>query len=929
MTITYPLENPHTKSAEEIVQALQSSVDAGISQVEAESRSKEFGRNVVQAQKLKSVWLMALEQFQSPIVYLLVVGAAVSLYFKDITEAIAIAAVILVNALIGFLMELQASNSMNALREMDVIKCKVLRDGDIHEIPSENLVPGDVVVLEAGDVIPGDGRLVEINQLQCDESSLTGESLPTEKNSDALPQDTALGDKKNMVFKGSAVINGNGKAVITGIAEHTELGTITSLVENAEETDTPLDKKLNALAQKLIWLTLGMTVIFAVTGIMQGKEWVLIIKTSIALAIAAFPEGLPIVATVSLSYGMLLMAKRNAIVKKLSSVETLGSTTVILTDKTGTLTENKIYVDTFSFPEENVKAHIENNTLQFEDGKIEKSAENFEMVKLVGALCNNASEETAEKTNEKNVVKTDEKKTEKGTEKKTEEQPKSLGDPIEIALLLLANTSGGVRAEELKAQYERVAEIAFTSETKIMGTLHKSPKGYFVAAKGSVEHLLEKCSTMQSAATMQEFGENEKKTVLAESEKMSAGGLRVLAFAYKEQDNGEPDKNDFLKDLVYVGMIGFLDPPRLDIKEAIASCRKAGISIVMITGDHPMTALNIAQKTGLVDEGEQNVIIGKDLPSMDAITDEWKKKILSTAVFARTTPKQKLEIADVYQKAGNIVAMTGDGVNDAPALKKADVGIAMGLRGTQVAKEAASIVLKDDSFTSIAAAVAHGRVILQNIQKFVIYLVSCNLSEIFIVTGLGFLSPASTLLPMQILFLNMVTDVFPALALGLGKGETTVMDEAPRDPKQSIVSRKDWRAIVIYAAAMTLAVVAAVIYCRETITTDSKVLNNVAFITLAFVQLFHVFNMASAKSPLFVNDITKNKFVWLALLICNGLLVLVYVVPQMRVVLSLADIPNEVWIVCIVASALPLVTIQLYKRLWGTKKPSAVNVRIV
>lgn len=916
MTITYPLESPHAKSVEEIIQAFQTSVDEGISQSEADSRSKEFGRNVVQSQKLKSVWLIALEQFQSPIVYLLVAGAAVSLYFKDVVEAIAIAAVIFVNALIGFLMELQARNSMNALREMDVIKCRVLRDGDIHEIPSENLAPGDVVVLEAGDVIPGDGRLVEINQLQCDESSLTGESLPSEKNSEPLPQETALGDKKNMVFKGSAVINGNGKAVITGIAEHTELGTITSLVENAEETDTPLDKKLNALAQKLIWLTLGMTVIFAVTGIMQGKEWVLIIKTSIALAIAAFPEGLPIVATVSLSYGMLLMAKRNAIVKKLSSVETLGSTTVILTDKTGTLTENKIYVDTFSFPEENIKARIENNTLQFENGEIEKSAENFEMVKLVGALCNNASEETAEKTDEKkNVVKTDEKKTEKGTEKKTEEQPKSLGDPIEIALLQLANTSDGAKAEELQEQYERVAEIAFNSDSKIMGTLHKSPKGYFVAAKGSVEHLLEKCSSMQSGATMQEFGENEK---LAESEKMSAGGLRVLAFAYKEHD-GEPDKNDFLKDLVYVGMIGFLDPPRLDIKEAIDSCRKAGISIVMITGDHPMTALNIAKKTGLVDEGEQNVIIGKDLPSMDAITDEWKKKILSTAVFARTTPKQKLDIADVYQKAGNIVAMTGDGVNDAPALKKADVGIAMGLRGTQVAKEAASIVLKDDSFTSIAAAVAHGRVILQNIQKFVIYLVSCNLSEIFIVTGLGFLTPASTLLPMQILFLNMVTDVFPALALGLGKGETTVMDEAPRDPKQSIVSRKDWRAIVIYAAAMTLAVVAAVIYCRETITTDSKVLNNVAFITLAFVQLFHVFNMASAKSPLFVNDITKNKFVWLALLICNGLLVLVYVVPQMRVVLSLADIPNEVWIVCIVASALPLIAIQLYKRIWGTK----------
>jgi Ca2+-transporting ATPase len=922
MNITYPLENPHSKSAEEIVQALQTSADEGISQSEAKSRSKEFGLNAVPSQKLKSVRLMVLEQFQSPIVYLLVAGAAVSLYFKDVIEAIAIAAVILVNALIGFLMELQARNSMNALRKMDIIKCKVLRPGGtIHEIPSENLAPGDVVVLEAGDVIPGDGRLVEMNQLQCDESSLTGESLPSEKNSDALPEDTALGDKKNMVFKGSAVINGNGKAVITGIAEHTELGTITSLVENSEETDTPLDKKLSALAQKLIWLTLGLTAIFAVTGIIEGKAWVLIIKTSIALAIAAFPEGLPIVATVSLSYGMLLMARRNAIVKKLSSVETLGSTTVILTDKTGTLTENKIYVDTFSFPKENVKARIENNTLQFEKGKIEKSAENFEMVKLIGALCNNASEETAEKADKK----TDEKKTANGTQKNTEDQQKMLGDPIEIALLQLANSSGCASAASLKGQYERIAEMPFNSDTKIMGTLHKSSKGYLIAAKGAVEHLLEKCNTMQSGATLEEFGENEKKVVLAESETMSAGGLRVLAFAYKEQDNGEPNKSDFLKDLVYVGMIGFLDPPRLDIKEAIASCRKAGIKVVMITGDHPMTALNIAKKTGLVDEGEQNVIIGKNLPSMDALTDEWKKKILSTAVFARATPKQKLDIAGIYQKAGNIVAMTGDGVNDAPALKKANVGIAMGLRGTQVAKEAASIVLKDDSFTSIAAAIANGRTILQNIQKFVIYLVSCNLSEIFIVTGLGFLSPASTLLPMQILFLNMVTDVFPALALGLGKGETTVMDKPPKDPKQSIVSRKEWREIAVYAAAMTLAVVGAVMYCEQTITTDSNVLNNVAFITLVCVQLFHVFNMASAKSALFVNDITKNKFVWLALLICTGLLVLVYVVPQTRLVLSLADLSPEIWMVSVVASALPLVALQLYKRIWEGRT-IAVNV---
>lgn len=898
MKINYPIHNIHALSVEEVLQTFQTDSTTGLSKSEAEKRTKEFGLNVYTAQKQKSVWLILLEQFKSPIVYLLIFGAAVSFYFKDFIEGFAILAVIFINALIGFLMEMQARSSMNALKEMDVIKSKVIRDGKKIEIPSEKLTLGDIVVLEAGNLIPGDGRLLESNQLQCDESSLTGESLPTEKNPEQLPKETVLGDQHNMVFKGSSVMNGNGKAIITGIAQHTQLGTITSLVESAGETATPLDKKLNALSKKLIWITLIMTAIFAITGIIQGKKWLLIVETSIALAVAAFPEGLPIVSTVALSYGMLLMAKRNAIVKKLSSVETLGSTSVILTDKTGTLTENKIYVETFCFPEENRKVRIDNTTLLFEDGEIEKSQENFEKLKLVGALCNDAS-------------------------LKKEAQKKALGDPIEIALNQLANTSGS-SAEAFKKQYERIAEVPFSADTKIMGTLHKSPEGHLVAAKGSVEHLLEKCSNIQWGTSIKALDDKEKNTVLAASEKMAAEGLRVLAFAYRAEKDLNQD--DFLGDLVYLGMIGFLDPPRLDIKSAILSCRKAGIQVVMITGDHPLTALNIAQKTGLVDDENQHVIIGKDLPPMKSLTSEWKKKILSTAVFARTTPKQKLDIADVFQKAGNIVAMTGDGVNDAPALKKADVGIAMGLRGTQVAKETASIVLKDDKFTSIVAAVAHGRAIFQNIQKFVIYLVSCNLSEIFIVTLLGFLAPAATLLPLQILFLNMVTDVFPALALGLGKGDKNVMKKPPRNPKKDMVTNKDWITIGLYALIITLSVAFAVIYCKQTITTDNKVANNVAFITLAFSQLFHVFNMSALNSRLLANDITKNHFIWYAIIICSGLIAFVYCVPQLRLVLGLAVLPTKVWVVSLLASLIPLVVVQLYKAIWGKRVYKYINI---
>jgi Ca2+-transporting ATPase len=893
MEIKYPPEDPHTFSVEETLLALQTDPEAGISQPETERRAKEFGPNIYQAQKQKSLFMMLLLQFKSPIVYLLLLAAAVTLYFENTMEAVAILIVILVNALIGFFMELQARNSMNALKEMDVMHSRVIRDGKTQEVPSEKIVPGDIISLEAGDMVPADARLIASNQLQCDESSLTGESLPTEKNTEKLPKETAIGDRFNMVFKGTSVTNGNGKAAVTGIAQETQLGTITTLVESSGEKETPLEKKISVLSKKLIWITLGMTLLFAITGFIQGKAGLLILETSIALAVAAFPEGLPIVATVALAYGMLLMAKRNAVVKRLSAVETLGSTNVILTDKTGTLTENKIYVDTLSFPGETVKAEIKDNRLNTDAGHLKNNEEAFQKLRLIGALCNNASQK--------------------------EEDGKSawLGDPIEIALVHFADASG-TAAEELKAGYERVGEMPFSSETKIMGTLHQSPNGYFVAAKGSVEHLLKKCNRLLKGTAIIDLDDEERKNILQESERMAADGLRVLAFAFKEE--AEASKDDFLDSLVYTAMIGFLDPPRLDIKDAILSCRKAGIKIVMITGDHPLTALNVAKKVGLAEESDQEAIIGSDIPPMESLSEEWKKKILATAVFARTTPKQKLEIVGMYQEAGNIVAMTGDGVNDAPALKKANIGIAMGLRGTQVAKETAGIVLKDDSFASITQAVSHGREIFQNIQKFVTYLVSCNLSEILIVTTLGFIAPASVLLPLQILFLNMVTDVFPALALGLGKGDETVMDKPPRNPDDLIVSNRDWVTIFLYAAAMTIAVIAAVVYCREAVSADSRIANNIAFTTLAFAQLFHVFNMASVQSGILVNEITKNKFIWAAILICTALIVLVYNIPQVRSALGLEVLSAEVWIVSVLAGLIPLVLVQAYKMISGRKK---------
>lgn len=882
MAIKYPFNTPYALTADEVIKLTETDKKAGLSLSEAKKRIQTWGLNSYKAQQQKSVWVILLQQFKSPIVFLLAVGVIVSIFFKDFLDAAAIGAVILINALIGFLMEIQARSSMLALQKMDVILAKVIRDGLTIQIPAEQLTPGDVVPFEAGDIIPADGRLIEVHQLQCDESSLTGESFPADKFIENVANDTSVSNQRNMVFKGTSVINGNGKAVITGIGNHTQLGLITSLVDSSAETATPLDRKLNGLSKKLIWITLAMTAIFSISSTIQGKTVLLIIETSIALAVAAIPEGLPIVATVALSYGMLLMGRRNAIVKKLSAVETLGSTGVILTDKTGTLTENKIYADTLSFPGEAVKIHIENNALKFPHGPIKASNENFEKLILTGALCNNASKDT--------------------------------GDPVEIALVNLANSTE-LNTGRLNKQYLRVAELPFNSDIMMMGTLHKTSSGFFAAAKGSVEHLLERCTKMQLGPVIETLDKENRDIILKKSEEMAASGLRVLAFAYKE--GAELNDENYLDELVYTGMVGFLDPPRMDIKGAIFSCRNAGIKVVMITGDHPQTALNIAKKVGLVDEAEKAVITGKELATIGTLTAQWKEKILNTAVFARITPKQKLDIAAIYQEAGNIVAMTGDGVNDAPALKKADVGIAMGIRGTQVAKETASIILKDDSFTSIADAVAHGREIFKNIQRFVIYLVSCNLSEIFIVTLLGIIAPAATLLPLQILFLNMVTDIFPALALGLGTGDKTVMHTPPRDPAKPIVTNNTWLVIAAYAALITLSVTAAVVYCNYLNLSDARSINSVAFVTLTFAQLFHVFNMASLRTRILVNEVTRNKFIWLALVICTAAIFIVFSVPQIRMVLGLTVLPVKLWIIAIIASFIPLCIIQVYKVLKG------------
>ncbi len=874
---TYPIQSIHSVPTEEIVNLLQVNQLSGLGESEVSKRIEAYGLNSYSEQKQKSIFLIILDQFKSPIVSLLVVASAFSFFFQHWLEGFSIIGVIGITAALGFFMELQALKSMNALKEMDVSVSKVWRDNAQKEIPSEQLVPGDILLLEAGDIVPADGRLFELNQFEVDESALTGESLQVIKKMQVLEKSVGLAEHINMVFKGTGVVKGNAKVIITGTGLTTELGKISSLVESAKEVATPLEKKLQGLTTKLMWLTGIFAVIFISTGIIQGKEIYLIIETAIALAVAAIPEGLPIVATIALTYGVLRLAKKNVLIKRLASVETLGGINVIFTDKTGTLTENKIEVNQLSFFDEAIPVEKTNAAVSTEI----KNKSGLDKLLLISTLCNNA------------------------TVKVTGDDKKLFGDPIEIALLQFVG-SYKLSAEQINKEYPREAEHAFSSETKLMGTLHKKQSAYFVAAKGAAEELIQKCNSLCKQDAVVPLTEEDKKIFLSKAEEIQSNGSRVLAFAYKEGD--AVSKDDFLKDLTLAGFIGFLDPPRLDAIGALQSCRDAGIKVIMITGDHPATALNIAQKIKL-SESDNIVVNGKELDEHPP-----EEKLYAATIFARVSPKQKLDMVALYQTRGDIVAMTGDGINDAPALKKADIGIAMGLRGTQVAKETAEMVLKDDSFISIVSAIEQGRIIFQNIKRFLIYLLSCNLSEIFIVFLYGVFNFSFSILPLQILFLNIVTDIFPSLALGVGKGNALIMKNPPRNPQEPIITKKDWVTIIVYALLISLPIVLVTGYCNYYLGYDAETCNNITFLALAFAQLWHVFNLSPRKISFLQNEVTRNLYVWGALLFCSVVILLFYQVDSLNKIIGLHALTSKAWLIVGITSLTPIVLIQLFKR---------------
>jgi Ca2+-transporting ATPase len=887
------LNKPWTYSKEDVLKALKVSSDKGLKAAEARQRRKEFGPNRLREAKAKSLWLILADQFKSLLTVLLGVAALLSFIFGDWAEGLAILAVIIINASIGFFTELKAVRSMEALYRLSSVSAKVRREGEIQEISASELVPGDMVMVEGGDIVTADLRLTEASKLQADESALTGESVPVSKRVKQLEGDVPLAERTNMLFKGTAVTRGSGEGVVTATGMGTELGHISSLVEEAEEERTPLEKRLDQLGHKLIWVTVGIAAIVAVTGIISGKEIILMIETGIALAVATIPEGLPIVATIALARGMLRMARRNALVNRLSAVETLGATGIICTDKTGTLTENRmtvvqigleigeIEVDGGSYKEES-RFRRDKKILKPSEKKVLKEALE------IGVLCNNAFLKKEESI----------------------EESKDVGDPLEIALLV-AGAKAGIRRDEIVKKLEEVHEEAFDPEIKMMATFHKDDGHFRVAVKGAPESVLNVCTSLRTIEGERKMEHGDRKRWLEYNDQLAGKGLRILALATKEVDRRDSSPYE---DLTFLGLMGLLDPPRKDVRHAITSCKEAGIRVVMVTGDQPVTARNIGLAVGLINDKTEEVVQGKDLRNPDELSEEDRQHLLGISIFARVNPKQKLDLIEAYQQEGNIVAMTGDGVNDAPALKKADIGIAMGQRGTQVAREAADMVLKDDAFSTIIAAVEQGRIIFGNIRKFVLYLLSCNVSEVMVVSLASLVNAPLPILPLQILFLNLVTDVFPALALGVGEGDPAVMMRRPRSPKESILTNRHWLVIVGYGLTITFAVLGALALALTWFGMEKRQAVTVSFLTLAFAQLWHVFNMRDTGSGFIRNDITSNLYVWGALALCSGLLLLAVYLPGLSQVLQVTSPGRKGWLLILVMSAIPWLIGQLLKR---------------
>ncbi len=857
-------EFAYSTALQDVVQQLNANLETGLDEAEAKKRIDAYGPNRLRRQKKQSAFSILIHQFKSLIVWLLLAAAVMSFFLEDYAEGVAICAVLALNSAIGFFTEYKAARSMEALMRIAEVQTRVLRAGDVRMIDARALVPGDVVILEAGDVVTADLRLSEAANLQADESILTGESVPVLKATQATDQNAALGDRLSMAFKGTAITQGTGAGIVTATGMHTELGQISDLAHSAKAAAAPLEKRLDQLGHRLVWLTLALAVLTIGAGILRGHDVAIMVQTGVALAVAAVPEGLPVVATLSLARGMWRMSKRNALITRLSSVETLGATTVVLTDKTGTLTENRMTVVRYLLASGDVDINRAGGKVRCGDSEKvfdPQSDTPLGWALRIGALCSNAELGDGSKDG-------------------------GAGDPMEIALLSVADEMG-IGRQALLGDYPEIREHAFDPDRKMMATEHENGNQLLVAVKGAPEAVIDACTQVIGADGVQKIDDNLRHDWTRRNAQAAQDGLRLLALAMKQDAAKDADPYD---DLTLVGLVCLRDPVREDVPQAIAACRAAGVRVVMLTGDQANTAESIARQAGLGD-GDMTVIESGEIAGLDVDTanEEERRRVLAADVFARVAPDTKLTLVTLFQQAGHVVAMTGDGVNDAPALKKADIGIAMGQRGTQVAQNAADMVLQDDRFETIIAAMRQGREIFGNIRKFVVYLMSCNVSEVLVVgiaVGAGLPTP---LLPLQILFLNLVTDVFPAFALGLGQGDENVMTKPPRDPDVPIVDRSRWVLIGVLGAAITVATLGAFAIALYGLELETGPSITVAFLTLALAQLWNVFNVRDRASGLFDNEVTRNLYVWGAISLCLGLIGLAIWFAPLAGLLGLPD----------------------------------------
>ena len=866
----------HAVKENEIESMMHTDSSKGLSTSEAASRLKKYGENKITETKKLSPVLIFFSQFKSPIVYLLLFAAALSFYFQEWLDGMAILIVILLNAVIGFYMEFQADRSMEALKKLTAIPAKIFRNGKLSESDSVNIVPGDIIYAEAGDVITADARIFRETQLQVDESALTGESVPVEKEKRTLPEKTELAERTNMLYKGTHITKGNCWAVVIGTGMETELGKIANLVQSAKQSATPLEKKLQSFSKKLIVVTIILVAIIFAAGILRGNKIWDMLQTSIALAVAAIPEGLPIVATLALAQGMLKMAKQKVIVKKLSAVETLGGTNIICTDKTGTLTENKMEV-----------TQVVTHEISWKEGDKNSEHLSFDLMKKIAILCNTA---------------------ELG---KKDTKEKDIGDPLETGLLKFVKEVGE-KIGAVRKEFPTVKEEPFSSETKMMATMHKSGNKLLIYSKGAVEEIIKRSTHVFSDKKPKKITDKLKQEWIDKADELASSGLRVIAGAYKESSS-EKEK-DLGIDLIFVGLFGMMDPPRKDVYKALKECNSAGIRVIMITGDHPSTAKNIGMQLGIAKK-DSEIIIGSNMKKFEALSGKEKTHWANASVFARVSPEHKIDLVKVLQEKKNIVGMTGDGVNDAPALKKADIGIAMGIRGTQIAQEAAAMILKDDSFKSIVVAIKQGRIIFENIQKFVIFLLSCNLSELLVIAVAAIFSLHFQLFPLQILFINLITDVFPALALGVLGGNETIMKEKPKRIEDPIIDTKRWAAIIFYATVLAATSVGSVFVhhylFHKSEDWNPELCNNIIFYTLIFSQLFHVLNMNKTGINFFKSEVFRNKYIWLAIITSITILLGLSMFETVREVLSITSLAFRDWLIILSSAIVAMLIIQI------------------